>query len=430
MQPTGWTLAHLFALLAISSLTVAVTVELGYNVTISCLLHCSTVEWWTKDVADLRILRFAGGNCDIIPEFAGRIECSAEKIRRGDVSLTINSVVYNDRGWYYCSCDGKFQCDRRIEVIVPASLNISVGGKCKIPCYAETDKRAPDSSVYVLWEKDGQQLVKLEQGQMVYSSGFEQRLVMSAEEFRKGDLSLIITDVRYSDSGLYRCSLKDEEYGYPNSVALSVQAHRFDHYEKEGDSVLLNLVMKPPVMVHFTSASEDTTEVWICTTTKKGVHCKAGYDHRASIVNASLMLSELTVADSGTYTITDITASEVFAFHRLVVIDLPSAKFPVSALASCGFFVVVLSALVLRAYHQKQKQQQQRQPKSKNKHEMRGPDEDLTVQLSIQQSENSYRPPVPWAMMKQNDSPIIEDPKEEGFSATQAADQGIQDGQS
>ncbi|XP_072526256.1 uncharacterized protein [Salminus brasiliensis] len=427
MRHAGRILRNFFALLVLSSVTVAVTVELGHSTTISCRQNCSTVEWWTNGVETYRIFRFAEGSCAIVGEFEGRIECSAEKINGGDVSLTIHSVVYNDRGWYYCSCDGKDQCDRRIEVIVPASLNISVGGTGKLSCYAETDKRTPDSSTYVLWEKDGQQVVKLEQGKMSYGSGFEQRVLVSDEDYRKGDLSLTISDVRFSDSGLYRCSLKDEEYGYPNSITLSVQAHRFEHHEKEGDSVLLDLVMSPPLMVFFTKAGEDTADSWICTRAKAAVHCKAGYDHRASIMNTSLKLGELTVADSGTYKITDIH-SEIIAIHRLTVIGLPSAKIPVAALVPCGLVVVVLSTFALWACLRKSKQQKQRkQLGTEEEQDMTGPDVEH-VQLSIQQSESIYRSPLPWAMKLINNLPTLEDhPEEEVSSPAQATEQDVQE---
>ncbi|KAL6466527.1 hypothetical protein MHYP_G00243310 [Metynnis hypsauchen] len=131
--------------------------------------------------------------------------------------------MYNDRGWYYCSCDGKDQCDRRIEVLVATTLNIFVGGKATLPCYAKTDKQTADSSVYVLWEKEEQQVLKLENGNISYGSGFEQRATVSTENYRKGDLSLTIDHVRFSDSGLYRCSLKDGSHGYPRATILVVK---------------------------------------------------------------------------------------------------------------------------------------------------------------------------------------------------------------
>ncbi|XP_036439315.1 matrix remodeling-associated protein 8-like [Colossoma macropomum] len=202
--------------------------QLGHSATVSCHLNCSTVTWWSKGIEVFQIFKifeFSEGKCTVAPEFKDRTECSEEKIRGGDVSLTITSVVYNDQGWYYCSCDGKDQCNRRIEVLVPTTLSISFGGKATLPCYAETDKRTVDYSAYVLWEKDEQQVLKLENGNMSYGSGFEQRATVSTESYRKGDLSLTIDCVTFSDSGLYRCSLKDGGHGYPGAIILVVEGY-------------------------------------------------------------------------------------------------------------------------------------------------------------------------------------------------------------
>ncbi|KAL6466525.1 hypothetical protein MHYP_G00243290 [Metynnis hypsauchen] len=188
MRRRRWTLLGFLALTIIPSVTHAVTVQLGHSATISCHVNCSTVTWWSKGIEVFQIFQifeFSEGKCTVAPEFKDRTECSEEKIRGGDVSLTITSVVYNDQGWYYCSCDGKDQCDRRIDV-VPTSLSTSAGSKAMLPCYAETDKQTVDSSAFVLWEKDEQQVLKLENGKISYGFGFEQRATVSTESYKKG----------------------------------------------------------------------------------------------------------------------------------------------------------------------------------------------------------------------------------------------------
>ncbi|XP_066508574.1 versican core protein-like [Hoplias malabaricus] len=215
-------------LLAIASVMNAITLQLEHSATISCKLNCSTVTWFTKGSDDdqiFKIFQFSGGKCTVAPEFEGRIECSEEKVRSGDVSLTISSVVYNDRGWYYCSCDGNDYCDQKIEVLFPTAVNVSVGAQATLPCFAETDKYSDFSSIYIQWEKDQKLVVKLENGVISYGSGFEQRAMVSTEGYKKGDLPLRVNNVRFSDSGLFRCSLKDGAYGYPHAVSLTVEGY-------------------------------------------------------------------------------------------------------------------------------------------------------------------------------------------------------------
>ncbi|XP_036438994.1 uncharacterized protein LOC118816616 [Colossoma macropomum] len=424
-----WILTVFLALLTIPTVTDAVTVQLGHSATVSCHVNCSTVTWWSKGIEvfqSFKIFEFSEGKCTVAPEFKDRIECSEEKIRGGDVSLTMTSVVYNDRGWYYCSCDGKDQCDRRIEVLVPTTLSISFGGEATLPCYAETDKRTVDSSAYVLWEKDEQQVLKLENGKMSYGSGFEQRATVSTERYKKGDLSLTIDCVTFSDSGLYRCSLKDGEHGYPDPISLIVEAHQYVHHKKVGDSVLLDLVVLPPVMVYF-KESDATADSWMCARLKDAFHCKPGYEQRAAIVNNSIMLSKLSEADSGTYTVKDVRSGEVVAIHKLAVIGLPSQKFPwVSASIFCAIIVSLLGAVIF--FLCRQKRQRQTEQRKEQKQLEAGKAKDVTeqeelVQLSIQQTESSIRSPHPWAQSKPvNSLPALEDSRDEDSCPNQVFD--------
>ncbi|KAL6466526.1 hypothetical protein MHYP_G00243300 [Metynnis hypsauchen] len=420
-----WILTLFLALTIIPSVTHAVTVQLGHSATVSCHVNCSTVTWWSKGVEVFQIFKifeFSEGNCTVAPEFKDRIECSEEKIRGGDVSLTITSVVYNDRGWYYCSCDGKDQCDRRIEVLVPTSLRTSFGGKATLPCYAETDKRTADSSVYVLWEKEEQQVLQLENGKISYGSGFEQRATVSTESYKKGDLSLTMDRVRFSDSGLYRCSLKDGEHGYPDATTLIVEAHQYGHHKKAADSVLLDLVVLPPVMVYF-KEGEATADSWVCAMLKDTFDCKPGYEHRATIVNNSLMLSKLTEADSGTYKVKDVRSGEVVAIHKLAVIGLPFQKIPwVAASIFCVVIASLLGAVIFFACWQKWQQQAEQRKQLEAKANYVTEQEEL-VQLSIQQTESSVRSPHPWAESKPvNSLPALEDSPDEDSCPNQVND--------
>lgn len=106
---------------------------------------------------------------------------------------------------------------------VPTSLSIIVGDEAKVPCYAETNKHTAQSNAYVRWERDDKLVVELEHGQMEFGAGFEGRVSVSKEDYNKGDLSLTIHDVRYSDSGLYRCFVQNEKSKRPEVIDLTVK---------------------------------------------------------------------------------------------------------------------------------------------------------------------------------------------------------------
>ncbi|XP_066517989.1 uncharacterized protein [Hoplias malabaricus] len=366
-------------LLAVVSVINAVTVKLGHSATISCKQNCTTVKWLTNNK---EILRFSGGKCTVAPEFEGRTECSEEKIRRGDISLIILSVGYNDRGWYYTMCDGKDHCDQKLDILVLTVVNVSVGAQATLPCFAETDKYSDLSSIYIQWEKDTKLVVKLENGVISYGSGFEQRAMVSTEGYKKGDLSLSINNVRFSDSGLFRCSLKDGAYGYPHTVSLTVEVHRFEHYIKEGDSVSLDLVLPTPVMMHFSQDNRKTAESWMCTKPKEDYfHCKPDYEQRASILNNAVVLSKLSESDSGMYTITDIRTNEVVGVHKLTVIGMTSV---ITSVVVVSIFVGVLVFVLGALFGVRVQKRREQTTREKNGH------------FSVEQSECNNMTSKPW----------------------------------
>lgn len=100
-----------------------------------------------------------------------------------------------------------------------------------IPCYADTDKGISDNDINIQWEKDGKLVMKLQQGKMNYGPGFEGRGVITASQYKNGDLSLTITKVQQSDGGIYRCLHRHEELGQPEAVTLSIRGECFIQQE-------------------------------------------------------------------------------------------------------------------------------------------------------------------------------------------------------
>ncbi|KAM9450045.1 matrix remodeling-associated protein 8-like [Clarias gariepinus] len=212
-------LLQFLGLLTFLSVTSGLTVMLGHTATIPCNRRCSDFEWFRKDSL---VCSFTEGKLNVAPEFEGRIEFSQANLSQGTISLTISSVVYNDRSWYLCSCDGDKSCDHYLEVLVPTSVTVMVGDKAKLPCYAETDKLTAESKAYVEWKQDDRLVAKLEHGETESGAGFKDRVSVSKQDYNKGDLSLTIDDVRSPDTGLYRCFVQNGKSKYPEVVELTV----------------------------------------------------------------------------------------------------------------------------------------------------------------------------------------------------------------
>ncbi|XP_045067920.1 uncharacterized protein LOC121554560 isoform X1 [Coregonus clupeaformis] len=151
-----------------------------------------------------------------------------------DLSLTIISAVYNDKGLYECICHTRTVADVHLDVLVPPEISADFGDNVTLPCYGSTNKQATDGEMHVQWDKDGQTVLKIDPTNTTYGPGFMNRTSVTRDGYREGDLSLIITNVHSSDKGTYLCFFnRHSDPGYPHGVTLTVKENRLESTTSE-----------------------------------------------------------------------------------------------------------------------------------------------------------------------------------------------------
>ncbi len=102
-----------------------------------------------------------------------------------------------------------------------AVLNKTVElGNVTLPCYADTQSGVRDVT-WLHYEQNA--LHYTENGATNPGDGYEDRVSLTEDGFRDGDVSLTITGVQKRDAGLYRCFVHDENTkGYPHAYMLHV----------------------------------------------------------------------------------------------------------------------------------------------------------------------------------------------------------------
>ncbi|XP_018600496.2 matrix remodeling-associated protein 8-like isoform X3 [Scleropages formosus] len=186
------------------------------------------------------------------PGFKNRVHLSKEEIEGGNFSLIISPVEYSDKGLYSCFYNNEWLHDVRLDVVVPTVVSVPVGDPVKLHCYADINRQTEDSQLDVRWKKEGKLVLHLHSGLVTQGSGFKNRVDVSKEDIRKGDLSLILNDTRLSDQGHYQCFYNDLT-GCLGRVTLNIAAHEDTLTVSGGQSIILLLRSTEPARVQFFS---------------------------------------------------------------------------------------------------------------------------------------------------------------------------------
>ncbi|XP_043931977.1 uncharacterized protein LOC122805775 [Protopterus annectens] len=167
------------------------------------------VLWQSKEK---QVAKFA----DNILFNSRRAWLSVDELRKGNASLVLTDVSPGDGGDY--TCDVKYLSDTKPRVtvslnaedIAPSSTipgtNVTVGHTVLLPCYFSVDSGTPNlHHLVVEWEFNKTPLARFTDN-ILFNS---RRAWLFADELRKGNASLVLTNVSPADKGDYTCNIRD-----------------------------------------------------------------------------------------------------------------------------------------------------------------------------------------------------------------------------
>ncbi|XP_059405330.1 uncharacterized protein LOC132140559 isoform X5 [Carassius carassius] len=192
----------------------SITVVLYQPASLPC---CSgeKVVWRKTFPIEATVAECLKQKCIIKDLFQERFSVKREK----NHPLFLKAAKYNDLGQYECSCDGFIKLIK-LDVVVPMNMTVEELGNVTLPCYADTQSGVRD----VTWLHNEQRALHYTTNRAsIPGLGYEERVSLTEDGFRDGDVSLTITGVHQTDAGLYRCFVRDEtDRGYPHAYMLHV----------------------------------------------------------------------------------------------------------------------------------------------------------------------------------------------------------------
>uniref|UniRef100_A0A8C4TIH2 Ig-like domain-containing protein n=1 Tax=Erpetoichthys calabaricus TaxID=27687 RepID=A0A8C4TIH2_ERPCA len=163
-------------------------------------------------------------------EYSDRVNLFIQEMEKGNASLQMKNTAFSDEGEYKCCVISDNLHCKNVKLLVPVSLNITenvnaiLGTSIILPCYLDPKVSAED--LELRWQKDGlaTSVLLYKNTKVVTEEQHEdyRERVYLYTDLRKGDLSLVIEDVRIADEGKYTCSVKAVTQENEGSLYLSV----------------------------------------------------------------------------------------------------------------------------------------------------------------------------------------------------------------
>ncbi|KAL7887749.1 hypothetical protein AOLI_G00054700 [Acnodon oligacanthus] len=188
--------------------------------------------------------------------YEGRVSLFTDELENGNVSLKLKDVHQSDGGEYRCEVThGKHKMENNIRLHISElklvyrsedvgkpfdSLLIRLENKLTVlplhdttaflnhdatlPCHLSPETSAV--AMEIRWFKGTDCIYLYLNGQVTEGKGYEGRVGMLTHKLQKGNVSLNLRDVQWSDDGEYRCEVTHGEKMVDTSFFITVMARR------------------------------------------------------------------------------------------------------------------------------------------------------------------------------------------------------------
>nr|XP_015201579.1 PREDICTED: butyrophilin subfamily 3 member A2-like [Lepisosteus oculatus] len=165
------------------------------------------------------------------PDYRGRVRLL--KMRKGDVSLLLERVTTSDKGIYTCHVSsGDWYDELSMQLLVTSTFKLivpsepvaaSVASDVVLPCQLSPEMSA--AAMDVRWYRENfENLVFLyKEGKETEGSGYRGRVRLFKQEMERGNVSLLLQNVRISDQGSYTCHVSSAEWYEEPKLGLRVR---------------------------------------------------------------------------------------------------------------------------------------------------------------------------------------------------------------
>nr|XP_015195053.1 PREDICTED: trichohyalin-like [Lepisosteus oculatus] len=167
------------------------------------------------------------------------------------------------------------------------AVTAKFGDSVTLPCNGEPyNLGIPKRKLHVFWKTLDYRIYEFMGGKGYPDNGFENRAEMSREKISRGDLSLTVYHITFSDGQIY-LTQKSTAYSL-EPLCLSL-------------STLLVLWRKPVEVLFDPAGTGDSTSV--CSVQNNTASCVPQYRDRMSVENQELRMQDLRKSDQGNYTV-------------------------------------------------------------------------------------------------------------------------------